>query len=53
MIEIADERLGLEQALVQAVRRHHARALRRKPELRAAFALHGRAREVEGLESLE
>lgn len=53
MIEIADERLGFERTLVHAVRRHHARALRRKPEMRDAFALHGRAREVEGLESLE
>lgn len=51
MIEIADERLGLEQTLVHAVRRHHARVLRLRPHLRDAFALHGRAREVEGLET--
>lgn len=53
MIEIADARLGFERALVRAVRRHHARALRRKPELREAFARHGRAREIEGLEAFE
>lgn len=52
MIELADAHLGLEDRLVQAVRRHHARALRRKPELRDAFVLHGRAREIEGLEAL-
>lgn len=53
MIELADAHLGLERELVHAVRRHHARALRRRPELREAFVLHGRAREIEGLESLE
>lgn len=53
MIELADAHLGLDRTLVHAVRRHHARALRRKPEMRDAFALHGRAREVEGLELLD
>jgi predicted protein tyrosine phosphatase len=52
MIELADQHLGLEQRLVRAVRRHHARALRRRPELKEAFIRHGRAREVEGLEEL-
>lgn len=53
MIELADEELGLEHALVRAVRRHHARVLGRRPHLREAFKLHGRAREVEGLDSFE
>lgn len=53
MVELADARLGLDRALVHAVRRHHARALRRRPELRDAFVLHGRAREIEGLESFD
>jgi predicted protein tyrosine phosphatase len=53
MIELADERLGLERSLVHAVRRHHARAMRQRPYLREAFALHGRAREVEGLEAFD
>ena len=52
MIELADAHLGLEQTLVHAVRRHHARALRKKPEYRESFILHGRAREIEGLEGL-
>lgn len=52
MIEIADAKLGLEARLVSAVRRHHARALRRKPELRDVFIRYGRSREVEGLEAL-
>jgi hypothetical protein len=39
--------------LVRAVRQHHARALKKKPELKEAFIRHGRAREVEGLEALD
>lgn len=53
MIELADEQLGLERSLVRAVRRHHARVLRRRPHLRDAMVLHGRGREVEGLEGLD
>jgi len=52
MIELADAHLGLERRLVHAVRRHHARALMKRPELRDAFVHHGRAREIEGLETL-
>jgi predicted protein tyrosine phosphatase len=52
MIELADAHLGLDQRLVRAVRQHHARALKKKPELKEAFIRHGRAREVEGLEAL-
>jgi predicted protein tyrosine phosphatase len=52
MIELADENLALGRSLVHAVRRHHARVLLRRPHLREAFALHGRAREVEGLDGL-
>ncbi len=51
MIELADAHLGLDQALVRAVRRHHARALQLKPGLKDVFSRHGRAREVEGLEA--
>ncbi len=53
MIEFADEQLGLDRSLVRAVRRHHAEVLRRRPHLRNAMALYGRAREVEGLESFD
>lgn len=52
MIELADAHLGLEQQLVHAVRRHHARALQKRPEMKEAFIRHGRAREIEGLETL-
>ncbi|MCW5771197.1 MAG: dual specificity protein phosphatase family protein [Rhodospirillaceae bacterium] len=52
MIELADAKLGLDARLIDAVRRHHARALARKPELRDTFIRYGRAREVEGLEGL-
>ena len=52
MIELADAARAFDGRLVRAVRRHHARALQRRPELREAFARHGRAREVEGLETL-
>jgi predicted protein tyrosine phosphatase len=52
MIELADALLGFDRRLVRAVRRHHAEALRRRPELRDAFIRAGRSREVEGLESL-
>ena len=52
MIELADPVCGFDGRLVQAVRRHHARALLKKPELKDVFSRHGRAREVEGLEGL-
>jgi predicted protein tyrosine phosphatase len=52
MIELADALLGFDRRLVGAVRRHHARALLRRPELREAFIRGGRSREVEGLETL-
>lgn len=52
MIEIGDRMLKLENRLVRAVRRHHARALAARPELREIFTLNGRAREVEGLDPL-
>lgn len=52
MIELADAHLGLDRTLVHAVRRHHARALQKRPEYRESFILHGRAREIEGLEGL-
>ena len=52
MIELADAARNFEGRLIQAVRRHHARALLRKPELKDVFSRHGRAREVEGLEGL-
>jgi predicted protein tyrosine phosphatase len=52
MIELADALLGFDRRLVHAVRRHHATALLRRPELRDAFIRTGRAREVEGLEGL-
>ena len=52
MIELADAHLGFGRTLVHAVRRHHARALQKRPEYREAFVLHGRAREIEGLDSL-
>ncbi|MGH7005290.1 MAG: tyrosine phosphatase family protein [Alphaproteobacteria bacterium] len=53
MIEIGDRMLKLEQRLVRAVRRHHAQALSRRPELKEIYTLHGRAREVEGLDAFE
>jgi len=53
MIELADAQLGLDQRLVRAVRRHHARALQRQPALRETFMRYGRAREVEGLDGLD
>jgi predicted protein tyrosine phosphatase len=49
MIEIADRLLALDDRLVAAVRRHHASAVARRPELREIFIANGRAREVEGL----
>jgi len=52
MIELADAARAFDGRLVRAVRRHHAQALLRRPELRDAFTRHGRGREVEGLESL-
>lgn len=52
MIELADRLMNLDSGLVRAVRRHHARALLRRPELRDAFIRGGRAREVEGLDAL-
>jgi predicted protein tyrosine phosphatase len=52
MIELADRLLKLDARLVRAVRRHHARALVRRPELREVFIAHGRAREVENLEAI-
>lgn len=52
MIELADAARSFDGRLVQAVRRHHAKALLRKPELKDVFTRHGRAREVEGLETL-
>ena len=52
MIEIGDRMLKQENRLVKAVRRHHARALTARPELREIFTQCGRAREVEGLEAL-
>jgi predicted protein tyrosine phosphatase len=52
MIELADRMLRLDARLVGAVRRHHAKVLLRRPELREAFRASGRAREVEGLETL-
>lgn len=52
MIEIGDRMLKRENRLVQAVRRHHARALAARPELREIFTQCGRAREVEGLDAL-
>jgi predicted protein tyrosine phosphatase len=52
MIELADAARNFDGRLVRAVRRHHARALLRKPELKDVFTRHGRAREVEGLEGL-
>lgn len=52
MIEIGDRMLKLDQRLVRAVRRHHAQALLRRPELKEAFTRNGRAREVQGLESI-
>jgi len=52
MIEIGDRMLKLEDRLVRAVRRHHARALVARPELREIFTQCGRAREVQGLEAL-
>ena len=52
MVELADKLLALDQRLVRAVRRHHAKALLRRPELKEAFIRHGRAREVEGLEEI-
>jgi predicted protein tyrosine phosphatase len=51
MIELADAARSFDGRLIQAVRRHHARALLRKPELKDVFSRHGRAREVEGLEA--
>jgi predicted protein tyrosine phosphatase len=51
MIELADAARGFEGRLVHAVRRHHARALLKKPELKDVFSRHGRAREVEGLDA--
>ena len=50
MIEIGDRMLKQENRLVHAVRRHHARALVARPELREIFSQCGRAREVQGLE---
>jgi len=52
MIELADRLLKLDARLIRAVRRHHARALVRRPELRDVFIAHGRAREVENLEAI-
>lgn len=52
MIELADAARSFDGRLVQAVRRHHAKALLRKPELKDVFTRHGRAREVEGLDTL-
>ncbi len=52
MIELADRLLDLDHRLVRAVRRHHARALLRQPDLRETFMRHGRAREVEGLDTI-
>ena len=52
MIEIGDRMLKQENRLVKAVRRHHARALLARPELREIFTQCGRAREVDGLEAL-
>jgi predicted protein tyrosine phosphatase len=52
MIELADAARAFDGRLVRAVRRHHAQALRRRPELREAFTRHGRGREIEGLDSL-
>ncbi len=52
MIELADRARSFDGRLISAVRRHHARALLRRPELKEAFIRHGRAREVEGLDSL-
>jgi predicted protein tyrosine phosphatase len=51
MVELADRLLKLETRLIRAVRRHHARVLIRRPELRDIFIAHGRAREVEGLDA--
>lgn len=51
MIELGDRLLNLETKLIQAVRRHHARVLLRRPELREAFIANGRRREVEGFEA--
>ena len=39
MIEIGDRLLNLETKLIQAVRRHHARVLMKRPELRAGSPL--------------
>lgn len=50
MIELGDRLLNLETKLIQAVRRHHARVLVKRPELREAFIANGRRREVEGFE---
>jgi predicted protein tyrosine phosphatase len=50
MIELGDRLLNLETRLIQAVRRHHARVLVKRPELRDAFIASGRRREVEGFE---
>lgn len=52
MIELADTARAFDGRLVRAVRRHHAQALLRRPELKDAFTRHGRGREVEGLEGL-
>jgi hypothetical protein len=51
MIELADRLLELDSHLIAAVRRHDAKALLRRPELREAFIRSGRAREVEGLDA--
>ncbi len=51
MIELADTARKFDGRLVHAVRRHYARALLIKPELKDVFSRHGRARGVEGLEA--
>jgi hypothetical protein len=52
MIELADGLLGLDRRLIQAVRRHHAKAIRGKNEFRDSLIRHGRGREIEGLDTL-